>query len=378
VKRGGGTEVTRVALLLARLAGYSLSWLRELKARHGVELLVVHHQPEKDAPFRFGDLGWIDRRVVLDGEKADDIARIVRSFAPQGLYVTGWWEPAYVAAARELRRDGVAVVAGVDGQWRGTVRQHAGSLSAARYLHPWADALWVPGDRQAHFARRLGYAGTRCWHGLYACDWDRFAVPDPAAVHREEAFLYVGRYVPEKAFGDLLDAYAAYRAASADPWPLYCAGAGPLRDMLEGRPGVVDLGFVQPDALPALLRDKASAFVLPSRYEPWGVALQEAAASGLPLVASDGCGAAVHLLQDGLNGCLFEAGNPADLAQCLLRVASLAPERRAEWGRASFELSRQFTPRRWADTLVEGFGRMLRQRAGAVPAAQPERALQAR
>jgi glycosyltransferase involved in cell wall biosynthesis len=167
-------------------------------------------------------------------------------------------------------------------------------------------------------------------------------------------FLYVGRYVPEKGVDDLLAAYTKYREATTEPWPLECVGTGPLAGSIRAMPGTVDFGFVQPDRLPALLHARPGAFVFSSRVEPWGVALQEAGAAGLPLVCSDASGAGVHLVQDGYNGFLFEAGNVEHLMRRLLQMASLSPADRLAMARASYELSRQFTPARWADTLVEG------------------------
>ena len=52
----------------------------------------------------------------------------------------------------------------------------------------------------------------------------------------------------------------------------------------------------------------ADVFALLSRHEPWGVAVNEAAASGLPLLLSDRVGAAADLLRDGENGFLVPVG----------------------------------------------------------------------
>ena len=45
-------------------------------------------------------------------------------------------------------------------------------------------------------------------------------------------------------------------------------------------------GFIQPKYLNDLLLN-SSALILPSRYEPWGVIVHEAAAAGLPIIISD-------------------------------------------------------------------------------------------
>ncbi|HEX7069346.1 MAG TPA: glycosyltransferase family 4 protein, partial [Rhodothermales bacterium] len=199
----------------------------------------------------------------------------------------------------------------------------------------------------------------RLWSGCYACDWDRFAaVRERAKENRPKAFLYVGRYVPVKGMPVLLEAYRTYRTMVRSPWPLICAGAGPLKSLLEGQEGVTDHGFVQPDALPELMA-RASAFVLASNREPWGVVVQEAAATGMPLICSDACGASVHLLQDGYNGFVFETGNSSHLAECMARVSEASDDAFARMSEGSFELSKQFTPERWAETLVKGIASLI-------------------
>ena len=102
----------------------------------------------------------------------------------------------------------------------------------------------------------------------------------------------------------------------------------------------------------------SAAFVLPSRREPWGVVVQEAAAARLPLVCSDASGAAVHLLRSGFNGFLFGSGDAAHLAQGFEHVANLSDEAWRLYGTRSHQLAQQYTPARWAQTLVQGVAQL--------------------
>jgi glycosyltransferase involved in cell wall biosynthesis len=83
----------------------------------------------------------------------------------------------------------------------------------------------------------------------------------------------------------------------------------------------------------------ADVFVLLSLRESWGVVVNEAAATGLPLVLSDQVGAAYDLLRDGENGVLVPAGDVAAATAALQRLASDAGLRRA-LGNRSRELVR--------------------------------------
>ena len=357
-------QTKRIAVLFSRLSGYMLACLKTLKTQHDVELLVFHLKPASEAPFDLAQFDWITHRYLREEHDESAIERIVRDFGPQAIYMAGWKDSGYVKVARSLKKDGIPVISGLDGQWAGSPRQRLGALAAPFALHPSIDVLWVCGERQAQFAHRLGYSGAKCWHGVYCCDWDKFARTGDATANEAEnrSFLYVGRYVPVKGIDCLLEAYRLYRSRVERPWQLTCAGAGQLKHLLQ-EDGVVDAGFQQPEALPSLMH-KATAFILPSRFEPWGVVLQEAATSGLPLICSDACGAAVHLLQDGYNGYLFESENVEHLADCMTRMALLEAVALQEMGQRSYELSKQFTPQRWAVTFMHGLESLSRKQQG--------------
>jgi glycosyltransferase involved in cell wall biosynthesis len=81
----------------------------------------------------------------------------------------------------------------------------------------------------------------------------------------------------------------------------------------------------------------ADVFALLSRHEPWGVVVNEAAASGLPLVLADTVGAAYDLLRNGENGFLVADGDIEEAAAALKRLVA-DPELRGRFGQRSREL----------------------------------------
>jgi glycosyltransferase involved in cell wall biosynthesis len=357
-------DFMKVAILHTRLSGYLVACLREFKRQSNAELLIHAWPNQGSAPFDpsvFAGLGEIrDRHEHSDSE----IEKDVRAFCPDALLVSGWADKGYVRICRAMRKQGVPVISGCDTQWKGSLRQHAAGWTSRLHVRKAIDVMWVTGERQRYLADALGYTGDRLWDGYYACDWEYFARRPEAGSQKsgvrnsksESAdvphFLFVGRYVDVKGIDTLVKAYQLYCQQVYEPWALKCAGAGPLRDSLLAA-GAEDRGFVQPGDLPALMQS-ASAFVLPSRFEPWGVVVQEAAASGLPLICSDACGAGVHLLRDHFNGFTFPTGDAEALAERMMRMSGLDESARAIWGENSFQLSRQYTPERWAQTLGGG------------------------
>lgn len=354
----------RIALLHTRLSSYLAACLRELRRQIGAELLIYAYPPAGVAPFgpvAFAGLGEVrNRREHSDA----DIERTILEFQPDAALVSGWADKGYMKVCRALRKRGIPVIAGCDTQWKGSLRQQVASWTAPWHVQRSIDVLWVTGERQATLGRALGYHGDHLWDGYYACDWKLFASRSGEARRTENPkrdkpaphFLYVGRHVPEKGIDTLVEAYRNYLERLANPWGLVIAGAGPLKSQLVNA-GADDRGFVQPSDLPRLMAE-SSAFVLPSRFEPWGVVIHEAAASGLPLICSDACGAAVHLLRDSHNGFMFPTGDVEALADRMVAMTEMAEGRRVEWGRVSYELAKQYTPERWAETLVQGLQRI--------------------
>jgi glycosyltransferase involved in cell wall biosynthesis len=163
---------------------------------------------------------------------------------------------------------------------------------------------------------------------------------------------------------DLLLCAAARLAARGLAFDLLIAGDGPERKPLEkqartlGLDRVRFLGSLPTNKLPELYA-AADIFVLPSDHEPWGAVTCEAAACRLPLVLSDRVGAAPDVLEDGVSGHLFPAGDEEALAGALERLLE-DPAKRRRMGAMSALRVRDFThgvsERRFMDALHRALG----------------------
>jgi glycosyltransferase involved in cell wall biosynthesis len=121
----------------------------------------------------------------------------------------------------------------------------------------------------------------------------------------------------------LLDAFVAAGLDTAAH--LVFTGNGHLENELKaaaaGRSNVHLMDFRNQSEMPAVYQ-MADIFVSPSKGpgETWGLAINESMAAGCAIIASDKCGGAIDLVENGENGFVFRSGNRDDLAARLRQV----------------------------------------------------------
>jgi glycosyltransferase involved in cell wall biosynthesis len=173
----------------------------------------------------------------------------------------------------------------------------------------------------------------------------------------EDYFLASARFIEKKNLPSLIRAYAEYREKwkGDTPWDLVLLGDGPLRETLNAQLSTLNLhshvhfpGFKQYDELPVYYA-LANAFVHASTTEQWGLVVNEAIASGLPVIVSDRCGCAPELVQD--NGFAFNPMDEHELASLLFKMAKLSDDERKRLGDASYRIAAKFSPERFGEGL---------------------------
>lgn len=275
------------------------------------------------------------RHALREWRKGGRIIRWLKQQRISAVLVSGYADAGRVRIIAWCQRNRIPVFIFGDSNIRGDRATGVRRL-IKRTLLPWilrkATAVLACGSLGRQYFERYGVSPDRIFYWPYEPDYDAIARLPPVAVDRvRERFkldprrrrlLYSGRLVPVKRVDLLVDAFV-HIAPERPEWDLVIAGSGPERSSLVRRippdleSRVLFTGFLESSDEVAALNRLCDVLVLPSEYEPWAVVVNEAAASGLAIVASDVVGAAAELVEDGVNGRLFPPSELESLIEAL-------------------------------------------------------------
>lgn len=210
----------------------------------------------------------------------------------------------------------------VSGVWNADYYRHYGADEARFHPVPWAidNARFENGSRFAPGERE----SMRAQLGIGADDL---------------AIVFSGKLLPRKDPMTLLRAVDAMQ--HRDRAVVIFLGDGELRDELESFAKARGLrvhfaGFVNQTELPKQYA-MSDVFVLPSLDDPRATVVNEAMASGLPVIITDRCGPAGDIVRHGENGYVMHPRDLASLARHLDALAA-SPALRARMSQRSREI----------------------------------------
>ena len=134
----------------------------------------------------------------------------------------------------------------------------------------------------------------------------------------------IGKFIEKKNPVALVMLFAALKLSNTH---LVMAGNGPLEDQLKlaavGNNHIHFVPFQKQSAMPSLYA-MCDCFILPSKGpgETWGLAVNEAMAAGKAILVSNKCGCATDLVENGINGFIFNAGSISELEEKITAIVA--------------------------------------------------------
>lgn len=257
-----------------------------------------------------------------------------------------------------------------------------GRTALRRFILGRADAVLVNGESGARYIARFGVPDARIFRVNQPVDVDRFAAePRQRDDRASTRLLYAGMLVPRKGLVPFAECLVRWARTHPDrPLEMWWLGGGVLRAALEAMDLPDNLSFrflgeLPYAALPSVYA-QADVFAFPTLLDEWGLVVNEAMASGLPVLGSIYSQAVEELVRDGENGWLCDPLSAQSMMDALGRALQTAPDALPAMRAAARARVMGLTPAsasaRMADA-VHSTGRILRQGrsfSGGVAAAE--------
>jgi 1,2-diacylglycerol 3-alpha-glucosyltransferase len=327
-----------------RLAGESAVWAGDLGAAD--EMYGWESVSGEGNYFRLSEKP-VENVTTIEGFRS--FRRLVKKHQITHVCIPGYGRGAYILMIIWSKLTGRHVLVFAESWYAGFgIPDYMKGLFLRWFTH----AVFISGTRaRKFFTGRLKYPPKKLFTGYSVVDNQHFA-SWKGEKDQPQRLLCVARFSTEKNMKLLIRAFGQSRIS--DTWLLEIVGGGPqkseLTQLAEG--SAIELrDWVGYRELPELY-SRASCFVLPSNFEPWGLVVNEAMAAGLPIILSDQAGAAPDLLDAGRNGWLFNSHNENELVRILDKLATYKRNELDEMGKRSKEIVKGFNTTRWAETIT--------------------------
>jgi 1,2-diacylglycerol 3-alpha-glucosyltransferase len=289
---------------------------------------------------------------------------------PDILVIPGWGFPTSRAAFKWAKQHRSLAILMSDSKWDDEPRSPWKEKLKSFYIRQFQSAL-VAGQLHKDYLIKLGMPDRAIFLGYDVVDNDYFTQHtqqchlNPQEIRQKipqisdrPYFIAVTRFIPRKNVIVLVRAFAKYRQLlpPQQAWDLVICGSGEelhnISDCIRinNLEGCIHLpGFQTYQMLPYWF-GLASAFIHPALSEQWGLVVNEAMASGLPVLVSNRCGCFQDLVIEGINGFGFDPINQQQLTDLMLKMSSDDIDLKA-MGEASLQHIQNYSPEHFAQGL---------------------------
>ncbi len=235
-----------------------------------------------------------------------------------------------------------------------------------RYLISKFDGFLAAGCSQVEYLQFLGALEDHIWVAPDSVDSDFFTQQSRLYKDRKDEIkkelgitgpiiLYVGRLLDDKGIPELIEAFQKV-VSEQDATMLFvgdCPDIDRYKRICQQR-SITSIrfeGFCTQETLPKYYAI-ADFLVFPTRSDPWGLVINEAMCSGLPVICSLAAGAAAELVYPGFNGLLHKPGDVEKLREHMLNLLTDS-DMLNRMGLSSLSLITAFHPKKMAQGFAE-------------------------
>jgi len=367
-----------VVLLTNFIPPHQLPVMEALAARVGSLTVLLSTPLEEGRHFdvRWGTLDVVVQRTItlnrprrhpLDLQDRVDIhlpldtISQIRRRRPDAVISDEFGARSLLSAMACVTRQDTALVVGANltphtEQGRGRLR-----LALRKVLIRAATILTYNGNGAHKYLKDLGVGEDRLSHVPYVATPDaHYDGPTPRVDHDELRVLYVGELTPLKGIADFATELRELSASlTGGTVHFRVVGDGPsmevMRSITDSDHFTIEVvGRKDYSELPSQYQ-WADVFAFPSLSDEWGLVVNEALASGLPVIGSSLSQAVNDLVVDGATGWTYSGDEPAERRAALERLlSSTAADRggmRAECRTSVAHLTPEFAAHRHVEAL---------------------------
>jgi glycosyltransferase involved in cell wall biosynthesis len=323
----------KIVVVSNELPPHRLPFFRRLAQRPGLDLLAIFRTAgalpgdEQPASEQLSRNTPASHFVSLHGGHLHDdaaVLRTLRAFAPDVVVTDGFHAHQLCAFGHALVKN-VPHVAMTDETYASAQSISSAQQAIRRFVYARSAAFVAASRGGFRLYESYGVPLSRCFRSCLCIDNASFA-PRFGAEEKRYDFIFSGHMEEVANPMFVLSVVSETARLLGRKVRLLLVGAGELENRVHQsvarRSEFVDADFVtcsSPEELPALYRS-ARIFLFPTLSDPWGMAVNEACAAGLPVILTPEAGAAGELVRDGENGfvCDLNVANWANLAALLL------------------------------------------------------------
>ena len=194
---------------------------------------------------------------------------------------------------------------------------------------------------------------------------EKAALREKLGIGEKTVIVSVGSFIRRKGFDVLLNAWDGADGEAG----LYIIGGNPTEEykaIVRDRSlrHVHFVGHLGKEALCEYYR-AADLSVFPTRYDIWGLVVNEALAKGLPVISTDRCGAALELIRDGVNGWVVPAEDGDALREKTLEYLNLSEDKKSAMAENALASIREYTMENMAEEYYEAIQDFYQRHSGS-------------